>query len=720
MTSLLPILVFLSAFLLFWLELWMAKSLLPDFGGSPSVWNYSLFFFQTLLFLAYGYVHWLSQQSPKKQSLVHGPLILSSLAVLPLTSQSLGDLSLAPQWQLLATLGVRVGLPFFVLSCTTPLVQVRLTYGDQPAHVNPYQLFAASNLGSLAAVLGAPLLLDLTLGLKWQSWLWTGGFLMFLGLMAWASSAWPARALKAPVDEAPVTWSVRGQWMFISAVGAMLLHTFSHQMSLDWGAHPLFWMLPLALYLGSFSVAFARDSNYAFEHLGSAVMPLLIAPLILMALPNLALPPAVAVVAAGYALFVYFALNCYLNRCLFRRRPEESRLTEFYLCVAAGGWLGGLFEAVCAPLIFHDFMEGCVLVVIASMVIQGDDEGQGQVALLTFGLLATVSMAAWYPGIFLGHALAAVFALALLGGYHLLFRPHIILTLAEGLLLVGFLGFAAGPFRGVQDLQRGFFGVHRIVAHPSRPLKILLHGTTVHGQQSTDPAQAHVPLAYYHPTGPAGQVFELLVKHDEQSFRDVAVLGLGVGNLGAYSSAKQTWDFYEIDPLVVHIARDSGHFSFLSDMPARSQVILGDARQSLAKTERRYDLMVVDCFGSDSIPVHLLTEEAFGLYSSRLRGPGSLLLLHISHRHFDLEPMLAALAQSQGMEGLACLDTAVSKERQREGKSKSHWVLLGRSSAALQKLSQAEGWRPLRRVKGLRAWTDDRSSLLSLVWHGLR
>jgi hypothetical protein len=699
--------IFAGAALLFLLQLVFARLVLPLLGGAPAVWNTAMVFYQVVLLAGYGYAHLLSSRLPRKvQVVVHAALMALALVFLPFAVpagwQPPGEGNPLP-W-LLGLLGVTVGLPFFAVSATSPLLQKWFAASRHPAAGDPYFLYAASNAGSLLGLLGYPLLIEPNSTLGWQCSAWAAGF-GGLALLCVACGAGGWRPVTVPTgpsfSESPGA-ARRFRWVLVSLVPSSLMLSVTSYISSDIAAVPMLWALPLALYLVTFIVVFSPRPALSHARARRA-LPLLLVP-VAMVLASGATTPILLLAGLHLAGFFIAALVCHGE--LARDRPGPRQLTEYYLWMSLGGVLGGVCNALVAPLLFKSVAEYPLMLVAAAWLGLPRERGfrradlvaPAGLALLAAGLLVLV------PGSGTARTLAVhgvpVLGCFLMSGH----GPRFALGLGA-VLLVSRLA----PEQGMRTLlrERGFFGIHRVLADEAGKFHLLFHGKTVHGMQSLDPAKRRVPLGYYHPTGPLGEVFA-------GCDGPVAAVGLGAGAVASYGQPGQEFTFYEIDPAVKRLASDPRYFRYLADSPARVAVILGDARLTLGKApDGHYGLIILDAYSSDSIPVHLLTRQALRMYLAKL-APGGRLALHISNLHLDLRPVAGNLGRDAG---LACLyrDDDATDEQAAEGKASSRWVVMARSAADLGSLATSRHWQPLAGDPGGKVWTDDYSSLLPLL-----
>jgi hypothetical protein len=743
-----------------------ARMVLPDLGGTPAVWNTCVVFFQAALLAGYAYAHLTSTKlALRHQAALHIGLMLLPFVVLPIAVPEalvpwLDEVH--PALGLLALLTVGVGLPFFVVSATAPLLQRWFSATGHASAGDPYFLYAASNLGSMLALLAYPVVFEPCLHLRGsdsssgqvlllsQPWVWTFGYVLLLGLVV----ACAAKVRKAPSSvllpgsqgcteqAAPgkdevhsgITLTQRLHWVLLAAVPSSLMLGATTFITTDVAPIPLLWVIPLALYLFTFILAFGRRSFLPLKWV-DRLLPLVVLALVIVLLSEAADPVWLIVGIHLLTLFV-LALSCHGQ--LARLRPDARHLTEFYFWLSLGGVLGGLFSALVAPLIFTRIVEYPLAVVLGCLLRQQAANGRQRsgpgklsldryvspatldvllpagVGVLT-ALLVLVGLAMKIPA---GPvSVAAMFALPALVCYTFLERP-VRFGLGIGALLLasslypGFHGRADVHGRVVYR-TRSFFGVHKVVEvtdGKGQRYRRLIHGNTVHGQQSLDPGRRRQPLTYYTVRGPIGQLFTFLNKQPGR-LKDVAVVGLGAGSLAAFARQGQTFTFYEIDPAVIYLARDSGYFTFLKDSPAAKDdcIVEGDARLKLARAGDRYDLLVIDAFSSDALPVHLFTREALEIYLERLRDNG-LLAFHISNNYVDISPMLAELAGELGLVGLS-----QDYPGNEPGEFRSLWVVMGRPGSGLEELRTRSLWTPLLGGMGRRPWTDDHADLLQLL-----
>jgi spermidine synthase len=757
--GLFAVVTFLNAALLFAVQPMFTKMVLPLLGGTPMVWNTCLLFFQAALLLGYLYAHASSQWlRPRSQGLVHIGLLLGALAFLPLSVPRAvvppAGVALPVLW-LLTLLAVSLGLPFVLLSAGAPMFQRWFATTRHPSADNPYVLYVASNLGSFVALLAYPTLIEPWLRVSEQSRSWLGIYYVLLGLvgLAWWMTARWARTIDSvgeemvmpavegaatfpgggappvpelhvaetsaspPVTTIPLTivptaaWRLR--WVLLSFAPSSLLIGVTTYLSTDVAAVPLLWIVPLALYLLTFVIVFARQPllNRRFTldfQLFMGLVVLLIIGMTAMSLRVLALH-----------LIGFFATALVCHRELADSRPQTRHLTEFYLWMSLGGMLGGVFNVIIAPLVYDRVLEYPFALIVAyglrPAIGPYSTSRRAQLLDLALPLLLYGAMRAAFHIELPAGKWATAGTWTLLGMSALVAsafykRP---LRLALGAAAVFFaVDHREPPGAGLVYQDRSFFGVYRV--HRWGEYLVLQHGTTTHGAQSHAPGRLREPLTYYHRGGPLGDVFATLT--DTTAVRQVALVGLGAGTTACYAHAGEAWTFYEIDPAVVDIARSGRLFTYLRECAPDSRIVLGDARLSLVKaSDSGFDLIVLDAFSSDAIPVHLLTREALALYLRKLK-PGGAVAFHISNRYLDLEPVLVELARDAKLAG-AVGNFDASQEDKNAMHYASRWVVLSREAATLAPLVKDRGWTVLAPSAEVRVWTDDFSDIVGILKH---
>jgi SAM-dependent methyltransferase len=729
--------LFLSSALLFLVQPMIAKMILPRFGGSPGVWNTSMLFFQAALLLGYGYAHLATKYlGPRVQAAIHMAVLLLPLLFMPFALPSgieTGSGNPAPL--VLLILSISVGVPFLVNSAGAPLLQRWFAATDDPHAHDPYFLYSGSNLGSMLALLAYPLVVEPRLRLTEQARVWMYGYIGMAVLMAaCAAATWLRRGSDPKLHESPATmpadygegepgsvevdWKQRALWIALAFCPSSLMLGVTTYLTSNIAPVPLLWVIPLALYLLTFIMAFAKKQLISSRILGR-VLPLLVVPLALIIVLE-ASDPRILIPLVIFHLLVFFVVSLMCHTELTQHRPKASHLTEFYFFVSVGGVLGGVFNALLAPALFNSFLEYPLVLAFACAFRPRPSElkpnrmdwiypvsfAVAAAALVALGKAVTPEPGPIRTAITIGVPLILVFITA--------DRPVRFAASLFALFVVLPLMQVAVAGKIVAS-KRSFFGVHRVEEYRNRfgLFRSLSHGNTEHGKENFGEL-AGTPLTYYYPSGPIGGIFRSIAP----AKRDVALVGLGIGSLAAYGRPGQNFTYYEIDPDVVAIAKDPKLFTFLGTTKANLKVTVGDARIELAKaSDASYGLIVLDAFSSDSIPIHLLTREAIAMYLRKLK-PGGVLAFHISNRYLDLAPLLGNEAQSLGLVAWINEDMDVEAEK---GKFASTWVAMARSASDFDGLRRVDpAWIPLQGNPALPVWTDDYSNIVSLLKLGRR
>ena len=619
---------------------------------------------------------------------------------------------------LVGRLFVTVGLPFFALSASAPLLQSWFTRTGHAAADDPYFLYAASNLGSLFALLAFPLALEPLTTLSQQSRLWTVVFVALMAMVvacAVVARQTSARHVDTSAAPAPTIsgtdWRTRALWIALAFVPSSLLLGVTSYITTDVASAPLLWVIPLALYLLSFVVTFARRPAISLSRSLTGQAASLCLVLLLFMMPT---PPLGMVIPAHYLAFFFVALAC--HGMLAARRPEAARLTEFYFCLSLGGALGGVFNALLAPTLFSSTYEYPLALILACALraAAGSAAKPNKMDfLLPLAVLAAVIaiIEGWSALGAIGSAAIPLALLLIAVAVFTLYGRAFPFALAVAAVLVPTAIDRSNE--GVIEQDRSFFGVHRVKIDPTAPMLDLAHGTTLHGAEFTDPARWRDQVRYYYSGGPIGQFFtRLRAAHPEK--QRVSVTGLGTGALACYGLPGEPWTFYELDPVVVRIAHDTRYFHYLEECGGSTRIVLGDARLSLkAGPSHRYDVLILDAFSSDAIPMHLLTKEAIELYLDQLAEHGAM-VLHISNRNLQLTPMLAALAHDLGLAGRHQLYLP-SPAEEAESAIGSEWVVMARRQSDLAFLDGEPRWSALTSERRISAWTDDFSNIVSVL-----
>ena len=662
--------IFLSSFLLFLVQPLIARQILPWFGGTAAVWTTCMLFFQMVLLLGYAYAHGTSARlAPRTQALVHTVLLAGSLAMLPIIPREIWKPigTEEPISRILLLLTATVGLPYLLLASTSPLVQAWFARARPGA--DPYRLFAVSNLASLLALVGYPFAVEPLFGNIEQSRSWSWLYAVFAVLcvgLAWLSARAP---MERPVQEEEQTATPsRGDyvlWLALSATGSAMLLAITNHVTQNVAAIPLLWLAPLTLYLLTFIVAFEGRNIYRVEYLWSVVLVWLGGMAWLLADTRFTFELWLQI---GMYLSGLFVACLFCHGELYRSRPAPRHLTAFYLTISAGGALGGLLVAVVAPLAFNAYYElGIALVAVAFLA-----------AMRFFALNA---YARW---------LSLLVLLGVTGA-------------------AAYEGFSFQKY--VMRSERGFYGVVRVKeygeAGTSYHVRRLVHGVIMHGEQNMVEAERRKPTTYYEETSGVAKAIE--ARKALGPVR-VGVIGLGAGTLAAYGRRGDVVRFYDINPQVIEMAKRD--FTFIADSEARIEIALGDARLTLEREKPQgFDVLAVDAFSSDAIPVHLITREALGVYLRHMK-PDGIVAFHVSNRFLDLIPVVARLALEHG----AYVTLIADKGKDEEDKTTSDWVLVSRSKSALEaEAIKAASPLEIDDQVGWRTWTDDYSNLVQIL-----
>ncbi|MHA1528640.1 MAG: fused MFS/spermidine synthase [Alphaproteobacteria bacterium] len=707
--------IFLSASLLFFVQPLFAKMVLPHLGGAPAVWTTAMLFFQSALLAGYGYAHFAATRlSVRVQIGLHAAVWTTGLIFLPIAIPAawIFDPDAFPAFQALTIFAFGVGVPFFALAANAPLLQKWYARSGGPSAEDPYHLYASSNAGSLIALLAFPLVAEPLMRTSDITRLWAGLYLLLgLGLALCALYAVRGQAATAVPRAAvaiyrPSVVQVM-KWVGLAFVPSSMMLGVTSIISTDLGAFPLIWVVPLALYLLTFVLAFSArlrppEAVVVFGFIISVIA--VIVPLAMNMLPKLGL------IGFGVLYAAFFSAALLFHMRLYDTRPPEAGLTPFYFAMASGGALGGLFNSIVAPLAFDSMIETPIVFAIAGLALGGlwrplRDAVSAAVALAMVSSVVLMSLATGLLGPKSTGFLLTVGALVFVALLIARRKPLRFTLTSAGLLLLGHMAFWN---QGITHRERSFFGVYIVRDATSTGLRQLTHGTTQHGLQFLDDLGKRPRiLSYYHPNSPLGQIFRSGAVGPQAR---VGIVGLGVGALSCYGETGQDWRFYEIDRLVDDIARNPAFFSYMENCAGDAPTILGDARLTLAReTDTLFDILVIDAFSSDAIPIHLITIEALALYRSRLT-PGGLLALHISNRYFELSPILANAARELGLRALDQKRLGTAANPLAPGETGSNVVLMSPDPKALDLFANDPNWHELK-ANGRRVWTDDHANL---------
>ncbi len=729
--------IFLGSGLLFLIQPMIAKAILPLAGGTPTVWNTCVFFFQGTLLLGYAYAYFFTRFAQKRQFLFHPILFIISVAATSLlfanTQTPLpGQTNYA--WWVLKYLAGTVGVFVLLLSANGIILQRWFASTNS----DPYYLYAASNAGSFVALLAYPFFLEPFFSITQQKQFWVGSFLLFVilvlvcawlikgiadcGLQIAGFSNFPSKlqdqlesgersAIQNP--QSAISPTRRLRWIFLAFVPSSLMLGVTTFITTDIAPAPLFWIVPLAIYLLAFTHAFARRQFIPRSYLqnflpGSAI-------LLTLVYAAKATEPAWLLIVLHLLFFAIAALLA--HQLLAEDRPAVEHLPEFYVWIAVGGMLGGFFNALLAPQIFNSLIEypssivlACLLLPISNELLR-DKHEQSRALLYAVSLGVLVAVLAWFAvGLKIGmmERVGLVFIAPLFFINHFMTANPLRLALALGAVFLG-SSFFAPEISKTLFAGRNYFGALTVTVNRTNHTRSLYHGTTIHGRQFTTPGKQCEPLAYFHQSGPIAQVFAM--HQTKPSSQNVAVIGLGTGAMAAHARKEQNWTFYEINPLVIQLARDTGHFTYLHLCSrGKFNVIEGDARHTLQQApNNHYGLIVMDAFNSDAIPVHLMTQEALDLYLSKL-APDGMIAFHVSNRHLNLRPILANLAASKN---LICLGMDDQEDKPEIFKEPSSWVVMARTQNDFGDLINQ--WQPVPINPRRRIWSDEYSNLLQAI-----
>src|SRR6266508_441316 len=722
--------IFVSAALLFVVQPMFAKMVLPRLGGAPSVWSVAIVFFQAALLAGYAYAHLLTRFAPGRMSVaIHLAVMIAACFALPL--------SIAAGWSrppavgeafwLIGLFVVSIGLPFFALSANGPLLQAWFARTDHPAAKDPYFLYVASNIGSFLALISYPLAVEPVVRLGDQARLWSVGFYVLIvliagcGLLLWRSAdAPPSAATTDGVDAPAPTWRDAATWVALAAVPSGLLVAVTAHISTDVAAVPLLWVLPLALYLLTFIIVFQRRPIIP-HWLVVEVQPIFVLGLIAVTFFS---PFEVIVWVIALHLVVFFVCVLMCHGELARRRPAPKYLTGFYLWMAAGGVVGGIAAALIAPKLFNWVAEYPILLALAVLCRPG-------LALPNDRLDRTL---------LLGAIAAAVLALILLARFPDAIQDKLFQKIIGALLVASVLFWHAPlPFAAIVAFVllashvaydqstmtlRSFFGVHKISETSDGRFRLLTHGTTLHGGQRIrddegQPLEGRPePLLYYYDHSAIAQTIDAVRGRVGGPIR-YAVIGLGSGSLACRAEPTDIVHYYEIDPTSIRIARDPNLFTFLSECGSNVQITLGDARLTLAEApDGAYDLIIVDAFSSDAIPIHLLTREAMAIYREKL-APHGMVVMHVSNRHLELVSVVAGAFATNGL--IARVNDAVDlDETANPYKFSGTVVAVVRGEEEFGALAQEKDWELKEPDPNQWVWTDDYSNIIGSVIRRLK
>ena len=728
--------IFLSAALLFAVQPMFTKLVLPRLGGAPAVWSVAMVFFQAALLAGYGYAHLLTRYAPGRRSvMIHVGLLVIACFWLPLSIASgwnRPDNTNEAIW-LLGLFAVSIGPPFFALAANAPLLQAWFARTDHPAANDPYFLYAASNIGSFLALLSYPILIEPFIPLSTQTWLWAAGFIILIllvagcGYLLWhspdkAPTSAPVAATTSAAESAPPTWGEVARWVFLAAVPSGLLVAVTAHISTDVAAVPLLWVIPLALYLLTFVIVFSRQP--VIPHwLVVEIQPVFILALVAVVVYE---PIRLIVGLMGVHLAVFFVCTLMCHGELASKRPAARYLTSFYMWMSFGGMVGGISAGLIAPYVFNWIAEYPILITLAVLCRPG----------------LTWPKTTWQQIIVFGSIFLAVIGLVLfrqfeqdidLPTYNFMLGGLLILTVVFWRDPIPFAAIIATVLlahhfvvEGSSTLTwRSFFGVLKVNETSNGQFRTLSHGTTLHGGQRIRDRQGKPvtgrpqPTMYYYDGSAIAQGMDAARAVKGGGPINYAVIGLGTGSLICRSQPGDKASYYEIDHLMVRLSRDTGLFTFLKECGQDVPIIMGDARLTLADApDGAYDIIVVDAFTSDAIPIHLLTKEAMAIYKRKL-SPNGIVLIHISNRHLELGSVVTGIAAANDMV------TRISESGD-VVEDDSDYKFLGTVTVSARKdedfgpLAKSQYWELQRADPRQRVWSDDYSNIVGALIRQLR
>ncbi|MEH2483059.1 hypothetical protein V1282_006416 [Nitrobacteraceae bacterium AZCC 2146] len=728
--------IFTSALLLFSVQPLFTKMVLPRLGGSPAVWSVAMVFFQSLLLGGYAYAHFLMQIRNRVIPVaIHLVLLAVALLTLPLSIASGWGEPPASGYAfwLLGLFAVSIGLPFFALAANNPLLQAWFVRTGHPNGPDPYFLYASSNIGSFLALLSYPVLLEPMFSLRTQNLIWTGGYGLLILLIAGCG----ALLLRSPVfvtsvagvdeTDAPApSWALRARWIFLAAVPSGLLIAVTAHISTDIAAAPLLWVLPLSLYLLTWVLVFQSRPLLPHKWMLMAQPVAIAVVIVLLAIggeQNLLL-------TLGGNLLCFFVIAMACHGELAHARPAATYLTGYYVALSFGGMVGGLFAGLIAPFTFSWIAEYPILIALAVLCRPPDEERFANWTRWYWPLLAIVAVALIVPSYTGGKMFTwlddnrvsvikvvgvVIMILAVLAKAS---RPKLLAIVVLALVLIR----AYPSDDGRVETVRSFFGVHKIVVTTNGQYHVLMHGTTIHGAEKflnddgTPVTGRPEPISYYHKDGGIGQAITAIRARKGGPIR-VAVIGLGSGSLTCASQPGEDWKFFEIDQSMVDTARDPKYFTYIKNCEPDLKPVIGDARLTFAKEpDGVYDMIIVDAYSSDAIPIHLATEEAMEIYKEKL-APHGAVVMHVSNRHLELASVVVGIADANDMKSWVFSEDS---GRDNEYIFSTNVVISAREEADVGQLASKEQWTLTEAEDNQRVWTDDYSNVLGAVWRRLR
>jgi hypothetical protein len=737
--------IFTSAMLLFGIQPLYAKLVLPKLGGSPAVWSVALVFFQAVLLLGYAYAHLLiTKLKPFHAALVHLCVLATALAWLPISYPA--DWADVPQsgltFWVLSLFAAGVGFPFFAVSANAPMLQAWFSRTGHPQARDPYFLYGASNVGSLLGLVSYPFVLEPLLSVTRQSLVWAGGYLLLCLLIfcCWAlvlrsppKTPYQPETVDSRLEAGQPSLRARFAWMGLAMVPSGLLVGVSTFITTDLAAAPFLWVIPLALFLVTFIITFARKPLISYARI--------------LKLHAWLVAPVLPVMFFGWSglywmpvhLAVFFVSSMVCHGELIKRRPEAENLTEFYLWMSLGGVLGGCFSSLVAPHLFDTVLEYPILLSAVFLcrsdfwqAVQNGKLRQGW-SFVVLGLLLAAGffeqtqvalnlLLSNYPAAF---SVSLIFlAVYLMFGLVYSVKYPVSQAGLVGMALVLVFTFRFDNFsQHIVETDRSFFGVSSVTADQDGKFHLLKHGTTLHGaeQRRDDLGELvegrPIPLTYYHDASALVEAVDEVRNASGGLLRDVALVGLGAGSMACHRHQGENWRYFEIDPEVIRIARNPSNFRFLSECGESGGIVVGDGRIMLEKeADRKFDLIFLDAFSSDSIPVHLMTSEALEMYSAKLK-PGGVLVFHISNRYMELGSVISSMAaELGGVSYISSLGKDLWVTNRDEYKLPALVAVVSKDPDSLGAIPHSDRWYEPEQKANSQPWTDDFSDVLSAIY----
>ena len=720
----------LSAALLFGVQPMFAKMVLPRLGGSASVWSVALVFFQTMLLAGYLYAHLLTRYLSFRWSVaVHFSVLAIAFFALPIEiARGFGQPPIDGEsvW-LIRLFALSVGAPFFAVAGNAPLMQVWFVRTGHPDAGSPYFLYGASNVGSFASLLAYPLIVEPNLTLKEQSQVWSSGFIAVAALIAVCALLVPKAGWTWETGGSPIAASksaprrrVKFEWMLLSFVPSALLVAVTAQIATDVASAPFLWIIPLALFLGTFVLVFRAHEAVPRSWLLNLQPPLVAGIAILQVFVRW-VPVPIALVLHLLTFFVG-AMVC--HDALYRRRPDAQHLTSFYLWMSFGGALGGIFAALVAPQLFKTIAEYPILLAATLVARPGlldadvADWRRDGAAILTVGALTLAPGILFGGGLHGGQILLLISAVVVLAIVMVWQSAHPVRLFALASVLFALTRLYEPGFGNIV-YARSFFGVHKVVDVAEGRARVLFHGTTIHGAErlladdGTPVGRMPEKLTYYYDGGPFEEAISAARARAGGRLPRVALVGLGVGALVCSRAPDETWAIYEIDPELVRLSTESGFFRTMPTCAPNQKVIIGDARLTLADATEPFDLIILDAYSSDNVPVHLLTREAMELYRSLLTPHGEI-VMNITNRNIELTDIVAASAEAANLHMVHKRDPVMS-DFSKTFHASADIAVLARDEGDFGALDRKAGWAPPKRDPDFRTWTDDYSDIVGAI-----